>query len=361
MARFGEGRGETHADMPGRGYRAAYGDITGYAVAGVLSAVGRTPLVELTRLLPGSRFRTFAKLEGVNPGGSIKDRSAFGMLSDAIRTGEVVPGRSVVVESSSGNLGIGLAQACRYFDLRFVCVVDPRTNRQNIAIMRALGAEVETVTTVDAATGEYLPVRKRRVAELVATTPYAWCPNQYANPRNAWAHRTTMREIVEALDGALDYLLVSVSSCGTLRGCAEFAEEHDLPVRIVAVDAEASAIFHAPVGRRLLPGHGAAVRPALFRPGLADEVVHVSDLDCLVGCRTLAAREGILAGGSSGAVVSALTRLRDRIPTGANCALIMPDSGERYLDTIYDDAWVAAHFGDVSELWNHDPMEVVAC
>jgi cysteine synthase A len=170
-----------------------------------------------------------------------------------------------------------------------------------------------------------------------------------------------MREIVDALDGRLDYLLCATSSCGTLRGCADYALEIGHPVQIVAVDAEGSAIFHPPVGRRLLPGHGAATRPPLCRTDLADEVVHVSDLDCLVGCRRLASREAILAGGSSGAVVGALGRLVDRIPDGATCALILADSGERYLDTIYDDAWVAAHFGDVAELWNDDTVEVVPC
>ncbi|SOD64135.1 cysteine synthase A [Streptomyces zhaozhouensis] len=332
----------------------------GYA-SGVLSTVGGTPLVELTKLLPGSGFRTFAKLEAANPGGSIKDRSAGAMVAEAVRTGAVVPGRTVVVESSSGNLGIGLAQACRYLGLRFVCVVDPRTNPQNVAIMRALGAEVRTVESVDPATGEYLPARKRYVRDLVDSLPDAYCPDQYANPRNAWAHRTTMREIVEALEGRLDYLLVTVSSAGTLRGCAEYAREAGLPVRIVAVDAEASAIFRPPVGRRLIPGHGAAEAPRLYRPGLADEVVHVSDLDCLVGCRRLVGREAILAGGSSGAVVSALTRLSARIPEGARCALVFPDSGERYLDTIYDDAWVTAHFGDVGQLWKEDTVEVASC
>jgi cysteine synthase A len=329
--------------------------------AGVLSTVGATPLVELTRIFPGSGFRTYAKLEATNPGGSIKDRPAYVMVTDAIRSGAVVPGRSVVVESSSGNLGIGLAQVCRYFDLQFICVVDPRTNQQNITIMRAYGAEVRIVTDRDQITGEYLPVRKRLVRKLVATVPNAYCPDQYSNHRNAWAHRTTMREIVEALDGTLDYLLCTTSSCGTLRGCAEYRKAHGLAVKIIAVDADGSAIFQPPVGRRLIPGHGAAERPALYRPGLVDEVVHVSDLDCLVGCRRLVDREAILAGGSSGAAVSALNRLRDRIPAGANCALILPDSGERYLDTIYDDSWVAAHFGDVTDLWKEDATEVVRC
>lgn len=319
--------------------------------AGVLGAVGGTPLVELTRLDPGAPLRVFAKLEAHNPGGSIKDRSALEMLRAAIADGRVVPGRSVVVESSSGNLGIGLAQACAYLDLRFLCVVDPRTNRQNIAIMRAFGAEVEVVDRADPATGEYLPVRVRRVRELVSRIEHAYCPDQYANPLNPWAHRTTMREIVEALAGDLDYLFCAASSCGTLRGCAEYARDNGLPVTIVAVDAAGSAIFGRPPGRRLIPGHGAAVRPGLYRPDLADAVVHVDDLDCVLGCRRLAAREAILAGGSSGAVVAALAAMRDRIPPGSTCALILPDRGERYLDTIYDDDWVATHLGELSDEW----------
>jgi cysteine synthase A len=272
-----------------------------------------------------------------------------------------VPGKSVVVESSSGNLGIGIAQVCRYFGIRFVCVVDPRTNRQNIAVMRALGAEVEVITETDPATGEYLPVRIRRVRELVAADPWAYCPDQYANPLNARAHRQTMREIVEQLDGRLDYLVCATSSCGTLRGCAEYVREAGLGVRIVAVDALGSAIFGRPAGPRLIPGHGASVRPKLFGADLADEVVHVSDLDCVVGCRRLARTEAILAGGSSGAVISALEALRPRIPDGSVCAVIVADRGERYLDTIYDDDWAAAHFGAVSHLWKEPAVEVAPC
>lgn len=328
---------------------------------GVLGTIGATPLIELTRLDPTSPFRTFAKLETHNPGGSIKDRSAQGMLLGRIRDGRLVPGKSVVVESSSGNLGIGLAQVCGYHGIRFICVVDPRTNQQNIAIMRAFGAEVEIVTETDPVTGEYLPVRQRRVRELVAGLPHAYCPDQYANPLNPLAHRTTMREIVDALPDGLDFLFCATSSCGTLRGCAEYVRARQLPVTVVAVDAAGSAIFGPPTGRRLIPGHGAAVRPKLHRDGLADLVVHVDDLDCVLACRRLATREAILAGGSSGAVVAALDGMRDRIPDGATCALIFPDRGERYLDTIYDDDWVTAHFGDVSHLWKEaEPMIGVA-
>lgn len=146
-------------------------------VSGITATVGSTPLVELARLGGSRPFRVFAKLEAYNPGGSVKDRSALEMIRHGIASGRIVPGRSVVVESSSGNLGIGLAQVCAYYGVRFVCVVDPRTNAQNIAIMRALGAEVEVVTRTDAATGEYLPVRIARVRELAAATPYGYCPD----------------------------------------------------------------------------------------------------------------------------------------------------------------------------------------
>ncbi|WP_424888920.1 2,3-diaminopropionate biosynthesis protein SbnA [Streptomyces sp. XH2] len=316
---------------------------------GILSTIGATPLVELVRLFPDSPVRVFAKLEGFNPAGSTKDRPALSMLGDLIRRGDLVPGESVVVESSSGNLGIGLAQVCRYYGLRFICVVDPRANQQNIDIMRALGAEVEMVTEPDRESGDYLPARVARVRELTLTVPGAYWPDQYGNALNALAHRTTMREIHEALPGGPDYLICSASSCGTLRGCADYIRAHRLPVKIVAVDALGSAIFDPdpPAVSRLLPGHGAATRPPLHTPELADSVVHVGDLDCVIGCRRLAATEAILAGGSSGAVVSALGSLRHAIPDGSTCAIVLPDRGERYLGTIYNDAWVSENFGRI--------------
>src|SRR4051794_35732483 len=160
-------------------------DGIGTGEKGILSAVGHTPLVELVRLFPETPISVYAKLEGFNPAGSVKDRPALNMLRDLIRRGELVPGRSTVIESSSGNLGIGLAQVCRYFGLRFICVVDPVINRQNIEIMRALGAEVEMVTESDERTGAYLPSRVRRVRELTRSIPGAYWTNQYGNELNA--------------------------------------------------------------------------------------------------------------------------------------------------------------------------------
>ncbi|MFF9511287.1 2,3-diaminopropionate biosynthesis protein SbnA [Streptomyces sp. NPDC014724] len=318
---------------------------------GILSTVGNTPLVELEKLLPDFGSRVFGKIERFNPGGSIKDRSALGMLREAIRSGEVQPGRSVIVESSSGNLAVGLAQICRYYGLRFVCVVDAKTTEQNLAILRAFSAEVEVVTERDELTGEYLPVRLRRVRELVASIDGAYWPNQYASLLNPKAHETTMREIEEALDGKVDYLFCSVSTFGTLRGCRDHIRARGLDTTIVAVDAQGSAIFGLESTQRLIPGHGASVVPPLMDASAADEVVHISDLECVVACRRLIAREAVLAGGSSGATVAALWKFKDRVPRGSHCVLVFPDGGDRYLDTIYSDNWVSRNFGDVAHLW----------
>ena len=325
------------------------------ALKGILAAIGNTPLIELERLMPASPIRVFAKMERFNPGGSVKDRPALSMLLDAVNSGELVPGRSVVIESSSGNLAIGLAQACQYFGLRFICVVDAKTTEQNLAILGAYQAAVEVVTDPDPDTGEFLPVRIRRVQELVARTPYAFWPNQYSNPLNLRAHTQTMHEIVEAIDGPVDYLFCAASSCGTLGGCAQYVREAGLSTKIIAVDAVGSAIFDGQTpSLRLIPGHGASLRPGLFDPDAADDVVHVTDLECVVSCRRLTIREAILAGGSSGAAVAALERYSKLIPAGSNCVLIFPDGGDRYLNTIYSDDWVGGHFGDISHLWKEE-------
>jgi 2,3-diaminopropionate biosynthesis protein SbnA len=317
---------------------------------GILTTVGNTPLVELTNLYQDVDFRVFAKLEALNPGGSIKDRPALSILQRAQETGEVLSG-SVVIESSSGNMGIGLAQACAYHGLRFICVVDPRTTAQNTSILQAYGAEIEYVREPDPVTGEFLDARLNRVRQLLADIPFSFWPDQYSNVYNPLAHHQTIREVIERLNGKLDYLFCATSTCGTLRGCVEYLQMRKLKTKVIAVDALGSVIFSDRKAKRLLPGHGAAVRPPLFQPGLADDFILVNDLDCIVGCRRLVRREAILAGSSSGGVLTALEYYRDRILPGSNCVLIFPDRGERYLDTIYSDEWVNEHFGEVSHLW----------
>jgi N-(2-amino-2-carboxyethyl)-L-glutamate synthase len=318
------------------------------AVGGILAAIGGTPLIELNRIYPQAPFRIFGKLEGANPGGSMKDRPALSMLLHAMSSERIVPGRGTLVESSSGNLAIGLAQACRYFRLRFVCVVDPKITAQNLAILRAYGAEIDMVNDADPATGEYLTARLRRVRELMERHRDWYWPNQYENPLNPAAHHRTMQEICEALDVPVDFVFCATSTTGTLRGCAEHVRASGLRTRLVGVDAEGSAIFGLRAHRRLVPGHGAAIRPRLAQDGLAHRVVTVSDLDCVVWCHRLVRREALLAGGSSGAVAAAVGRVD--IPPGSTCVLVLPDRGERYLDTIYSPSWVEEHFGDISAL-----------
>ncbi len=316
---------------------------------GILSTIGGTPLVELTRVFKDRGIQLYGKMEQFNPGGSVKDRSALNIIQRGLRSGAIRPD-SIVIESSSGNMGIGLAQVCAYYKLRFICVVDPKTTAQNITLLKTYNAEVEIVQEPDAITGEYLPARIERVKELMKRFKSSFWPNQYGNRHNSEAHRGTMREISEAMNGSFDFLFCAASTCGTLRGCAEYKEHHHLRARIVAVDAVGSVIFGGQSSRRLIPGHGAAVVPALHRRDLADECVHVTDLECVVGCHRLLRDEAFLAGGSSGAIVAAIEKFLPRIPQGSICVAIFPDRGERYLDTIYSPEWIVKQFGQISNL-----------
>src|SRR5215208_1165788 len=171
---------------------------------GVLSAIGNTPLVRLGKLSENLRLEVFAKLKAHNPGGSMKDRPAANIIKNAICAGLLRPD-SVVIESSSGNMGIGLAQVCAYAGLRFICVVDVKVTSQNLKLLKAYGAEVDLVTKPDPETGELLQARINRVKELLNTTEHSFWPDQYSNLNNSLAHHQTMLEISEALDGEIDY------------------------------------------------------------------------------------------------------------------------------------------------------------
>ena len=315
--------------------------------ASVLEAIGSTPVVRLSRLFASTGLEVYAKLEGLNPGGSIKDRPAYNILTKAIEAGEV-DARTTVVESSSGNFAIGLAQVCAYLGLPLICVVDIKTTAQNMRIIEAYGARVDLVSKPDPATGEYLQARLNRIKEILASVPNAFWPNQYANRNNSGSHfGSTMPEIVDVLGPELDYVFIGTSTCGTLRGCSDYIRERGLRTKVVAVDAAGSVIFGRPQGKRLLPGHGAGIVPTLFRQDLAQIVVHVSDLDCVLGCRRLVQTEAILAGASSGGVITALERLagEGQLTAGSRCVAILADRGERYLDTVYSDSWVEAQLG----------------
>lgn len=313
--------------------------------ASVLDAVGDTPLIEVTGFLAATpAVQLYVKLEAANPGGSAKDRPATAMLEQAIRTGQVTRA-TVVVESTSGNTGIGLAQACRYYGLRCILVIDERARPQNIAIMRALGAEIDVVATPADPTVDLLTARLARVADLMSSIDDVHWPDQYSNHANPRAHaRGTMAEIDAALDGHVDVVVVAVSSTGTLGGCLDHIRARGMPTRVVAVDAFGSVLFGGARAPRIIPGLGAGRLPALARGRSVERLMRVTDLDCVVGCRRIAQSDALLVGGSAGGVLQAARRMQEEL-VGLRCVAIAADSGHRYLDTVFDDVWVEQTLG----------------
>jgi 2,3-diaminopropionate biosynthesis protein SbnA len=306
----------------------------------VLGCVGNTPLVALNRLFRQPGVEVIAKLELMNPGGSMKDRPARYIIEGGIADGSIPPGAHLI-ESSSGNFGIAVAIAARLYGLRFTCVVDPKTTRANLALLRQLGAHVEMVSEPDEA-GGYLHSRIRRVQELVREIPDGVWINQYANERNWLAHyHGAGEELSEQLVRPPDYLFAAVSTTGSILGCSRRLRERFPNVRVIAVDAVGSVIFGAAPGPRQIPGLGASRIPELLQPDEIDDVVHVDDVEAALGCRELLAAEGILAGGSSGAVIAAITKRLPRLSPSPRVVALLPDRGDRYLDMVYDDDWLA--------------------
>lgn len=340
---------EFHPTRPGKTDDLGESEISG----GILGAIGGTPLIQLEKYFAGSHFDCFAKLEGLNPGGSSKDRPSVAIVERAMQTGEI-NSETLVIEGSSGNTGIGLAQVCAYHGLRFRCLVDPKVTQQNLDILAAYGAEIEMIEHPDDATGEFLPAKLKRINQILDQTSNSFWVNQYASFENSGAHyRSTIKEILRDLDGRmLDYLFIATATCGTVRGCLEFLQDHGYPTRVVAVDALGSQIFSSHKHDRLVPGLGSAICPKLTPTDGIHKFVHVTDIDCVVGCRRMARTEAILAGGSSGGVISAIDRMRNEIPERATVVALLPDRGERYLDTIFSDEWVKANLGDIAHRWS---------
>ncbi len=308
----------------------------------LLDLVGQTPMLRLDRYLDNPEVRLIAKVEALNPGGSAKDRPARYMLERALADGRLYRG-DTVVESSSGNMGIGLAQTCAYHGLRFICVVDPNAQSQNVAIIRALGGQIEMVE--EAINGDFLAARLDRVAKLLCAAPRRFWPNQYANIDNPASHEAgTIAEIDAALPDQIDYLFVACSSTGTARGCRDYLKRKGRATRVVAVDAEGSTLFDGAAGPRKISGMGAGRLPELAQGQSFDELVRVADITCVAGCRRAAAREGFLVGGSGGGVLEAVRCMQDEL-RGKTAVAIIHDSGSRYLGTIFDPGWVQRELG----------------
>ncbi len=329
------------------------------APGGILGAIGGTPLVPLEKIFGASHFDCFAKLEGLNPGGSSKDRPSVAIVERALQTGDV-NSDTLIVEGSSGNTGIGLAMVCAYHGLRFRCLVDPKVTKQNLDILAAYGAEVEMIESPDEKTGEYLPAKLKRIDEILSEVENSFWVNQYASLENAGAHyRSTIKEILRDLDGRmLDYLFIATATCGTIRGCLDYLKDNGYPTRVIAVDALGSQIFSNHKHDRLVPGLGSAICPKLTPTEGVHKHLYVTDIDCVVGCRRLARTEAVLAGGSSGGVISAIDRMSEEIPKNATVVALLPDRGERYLDTIYSDSWVHENLGDIAHHWSKAAKEL---
>lgn len=305
----------------------------------IVACVGNTPLVHLKRLFPQREVEVLAKLELMNPGGSMKDRPARYIIEQGLKDGTIHKGTHLI-ESTSGNLGIAISMIARVHGLTFTCVVDPKITKTNLNIIKQLGANIEMVHEPDDQ-GGYLKTRIKRVQELLASTPDAYWINQYANERNWKAYyEGTAREIVEQANGPIDYLVMAVSTTGSILGTARRIREAYPRVKVIAVDAVGSVIFGAPPAPRELPGIGSSRVPELLRREEIDEVVYVNDLESVAGCRELLASEGIFAGGSSGSVIAAIQKIIPSLPAASRVVTILPDRGERYLDSVYDEAWV---------------------
>uniref|UniRef100_A0AAU1M276 2,3-diaminopropionate biosynthesis protein SbnA n=1 Tax=Streptomyces sp. NBC_00148 TaxID=2903626 RepID=A0AAU1M276_9ACTN len=284
------------------------------------------------------------KCEGFNFAGSIKLKAAAEMVASAERDGSLTS-ESVLVESSSGNLGVALSMIAASKGYRFVCVTDSRCNLATRLMMEALGGEVHLVAGQEA-DGGFLGARLDHVRHLCASDDrYVWL-SQYSNPANWKAHyRTTAPEIARSFP-LLDVLFVGAGTTGTLMGCARYFRTWHRPVRVVAVDTIGSVAFGGDAGRRMIPGLGMSMRPPLLDESYVDEVVRVEEADTIRACRRLA-RSGFLFGGSTGTVVSGATDWLARHGTRDLTAVaIAPDLGERYLDTVYQDNWVQDLYGE---------------
>ncbi|PZT68253.1 2,3-diaminopropionate biosynthesis protein SbnA [Streptomyces sp. SW4] len=294
-------------------------------------------------LEPMTGQRLFLKCEGFNFAGSIKLKAATEMVESAERRGVLTPD-SILVESSSGNLGVALSMVAASKGYRFVCVTDSRCNLATRLMMEALGGQVHVVSD-EHATGGLLGARLAYLRGLCAADRrYVWL-SQYHNPDNWRAHYHRTAPAIARFFPGLDVLFIGVGTTGTLMGCARWFRSWDRPVRIVAVDSVGSAVFGDPPGRRMIPGLGMSVRPPLLDEAYVDEAVRVEEADAVRTCRELA-RRGFLFGGSTGTVVTgALRWLARHGGQDLTPVAIAPDLGERYLDTIYQANWVQALYG----------------
>jgi cysteine synthase len=292
----------------------------------ITDLVGGTPMLRLKRLVPSGSADIFAKLEYLNPGGSVKDRAAIGIIRRAEQEGKLAPG-GTIVEATAGNTGIGLALIGVNRGYKVKLFVPENFSQEKVIIMRALGAEVERTPDAEGMSGAI-----RRAKELVAGDKRAFMAGQFENMANPDYHyETTAVELFEQMDGKVDAVVLGCGTCGTFTGIARYLKEHVPGVRAYAVETQGSILAGGQPGPHKVEGIGVSFIPETFDGSVCDEVIMVSDEDAFATVKQLAAREGVLAGSSGGAAVFAALGVARRLGAGKRVATIIPDSAERYL------------------------------
>jgi cystathionine beta-synthase len=301
--------------------------------------VGATPLVALDRLAGDLRPKIVAKLEHMNPGGSVKDRIAVPMIEAAERAGLLKPG-GTIVEPTSGNTGVGLAQAAAVRGYRCIFVMADKQSEEKRALLRAYGAEVVVCPTDVDPDDErsYYKVSDRLAREI----PGAWKPDQYSNPANPKAHHaTTGPEVWEATGGRITHLVVSLGTGGTVSGTGRFLKERNAAVQVVGADPAGSVYSGDTPTPYLTEGIGEDFWPSTYDTRICDVVIRVGDRDSMLTARAATSREGILMGQSSGTVLwAALQWAREVDDPDALFVVILPDSGRNYVGKLYSDEWL---------------------
>jgi len=292
----------------------------------ITDLVGETPMLRLRRITPPQSADVFAKLEYLNPGGSVKDRAAIGIIQSAERKGALCPG-GVIVEATAGNTGIGLALIGVNRGYKVALFVPERFSEEKVIIMRALGAEV-TRTPDD----EGMPGAIRQAQEYAAKTPGSFMAMQFDNPSNPDYHfQTTAEEIFEQMEGNIDAIVIGSGTAGTFTGVARYMKKKLPHVLTVAVETQGSILGGGPPGKHKVEGIGASFIPKNFDRSVCDEILMVSDDDAFNTVSELAAREGVFSGSSGGANVFASLQVAKRLGAGKRAVTIIPDSAERYL------------------------------
>jgi cystathionine beta-synthase len=306
----------------------------------IVAAIGDTPLVRLARIHPAGNL--VAKVESMNPGGSIKDRIGLGMIEAAERDGLLTPG-DTIVEPTSGNTGVGLAMSAALKGYRLIAVMADKQSKEKQDLLRAYGAEV-VVCPTDVAPDD--PTSYYSVAAELAARPGHFRPDQYSNPANPQAqYDTTGPEIWRQTDGQVGVFVAGVGTGGTISGIGRYLKEQDPSVTVVGVDPVGSiftAASEEDVTTYLTEGVGEDFWPGTFDPGIVDEWEQVTDADAFAMTRRLVADEGILAGGSCGMAVVGALRAAER-HTDRLVVVILPDGGRNYLSKVFNDEWLAAH------------------